>query len=84
MVHLVCVTKPLSAALSIGAHSWPPNAEIARRPSNPVFASNSVITALGPSRHIAAPREFGRERCIAEVEAGPSIAEGGAHDPSLK
>jgi hypothetical protein len=36
---------------------------------------------FGPSRHIAAPRDLGRKRGIAEVDARPSIAEGDAIDP---
>ena len=36
---------------------------------------------VGPSRHISAPRDLGRERGIAEVDARPSNAEGGARDP---
>ena len=41
-----------------------------------------AMTALGPSRHFAELRDLGRERRIAEVEARPSIADGGARDPS--
>jgi hypothetical protein len=45
-----------------------------------------VIAAMhesgsGPSRQIAVRREFGRQRCIAEVEAGLSVAESDARDP---
>jgi hypothetical protein len=43
------------------------------------YPASSVV---GPSRHIAVPREFGRYRGIAEVDMQPSIAEDNARDPS--
>jgi hypothetical protein len=39
------------------------------------------MTACGPSRHIAPPRDFGRQRSIAEVDGQPSIAEDDTRDP---
>lgn len=39
------------------------------------------MSRWGPSLYIAAPRDLGRERGIAEVDVRPSIAEGDARDP---
>ncbi|WP_210254764.1 hypothetical protein, partial [Bradyrhizobium sp. USDA 3458] len=37
-----------------------------------------------PSRHIAPPHDFGRQRGIAEIDKPPSIAEGDVRDPKPK
>jgi hypothetical protein len=39
------------------------------------------MTAIGPSRHIAAPRDLGREQGIAEVEGQSANVERDAPDP---
>jgi hypothetical protein len=39
-------------------------------------------SVVDPSRHIAAPREFGRKRGIADIDGQPSIAKRDACDPS--
>jgi hypothetical protein len=41
----------------------------------------AAMSLVGPSRLIAAPREFGRKRGIAEIDGQPSIAEDDARDP---
>ena len=41
----------------------------------------TLTSVVGPSRLIAAPREFGRKRGIAEIDGQPSIAEDDARDP---
>ena len=46
-----------------------------------VDLTKTALSAIGPSRHIAVPREFGRKRRIAEVGGQPSIAEDDARDP---
>jgi hypothetical protein len=38
-------------------------------------------SGLGPSRHVAPPRNLGRQRGEAEVEGRRSIAEADAFDP---
>jgi hypothetical protein len=38
-------------------------------------------SGFGPSRHIAAPRDLGRERRIAEFDRQPFIEGNGAFDP---
>jgi hypothetical protein len=40
------------------------------------------MTAHFPSRHIGAPRKFGRKQGIAEIDRLPSIAEDDAFDPT--
>jgi hypothetical protein len=50
-------------------------------PQVKILLANPEPSTHGPSRHIAAPRDLGRERGIAEVDARPSIAEGDARDP---
>jgi hypothetical protein len=39
------------------------------------------MSAFGPSRHTGPPRDLGRKRGEAEVEARRSIAEASAFDP---
>jgi hypothetical protein len=41
------------------------------------------MPAHGPSRHIAPPRDLGRQQSIAEVDGQPSVAEDDARDPKL-
>jgi hypothetical protein len=70
---------------SHGSSAHPPaRARIAGRM---IVLIQLVIAALrespvGPSRHIAMPRNLGRYRRIAEVQARPSITDGDALDPT--
>jgi hypothetical protein len=41
------------------------------------------MSPVGPSRHIAPPRDLGRKRGEAEVEGWRSIAEADARDPTV-
>jgi hypothetical protein len=40
------------------------------------------MSDVGPSRHIASPRDLGRQQSIAEVDGQPSIVEDDALDPT--
>jgi hypothetical protein len=54
-------------------------------PGEPAHSSLSAAmheSGIGPPRHVAAPRDLGRKRGIAEVEGQPFIAAGDAFDPT--